>query len=58
MIPRKLIEATVIFVFMVAATGHLPELIKQVRIAQLYILKASQSSNWGTPFVLTKEAKR
>lgn len=51
MIPNKLIEAVVVFVFMAAAAGHLPELTKFVRVAQLRALKASQSSNWKKPMM-------
>ncbi len=52
MIPNKLIEAVVIFVFMMAAAGQLPKLIKTVQIAQYQVLKASQSSKWGKPLLL------
>ncbi len=51
-IPNKLIEAVVIFVFMAAAAGHLPKLIKTVQIAQYQVLKASQSSKWGRAMLL------
>ena len=52
MIPNKLIEAVVIFVFMAAAAGQLPKLVKSVQIAQYRILKDSQSSNWGRAMLL------
>jgi hypothetical protein len=52
MIPQKLIEAVVIFVFMVAATGQLPRFVKNLQIAQYKLLKESQSSNWGKPMLL------
>ena len=48
----KLIEAAVIFVFMAAAAGQLPRLVKTAKIAQYKLLKESQSSNWGKPFLL------
>lgn len=46
MIPNKLIEAVVVFVFMAAAAGQLPRLIKTVRIAQHKLIKDSQASKW------------
>ncbi|MBY0316076.1 MAG: hypothetical protein K2Q26_11175 [Bdellovibrionales bacterium] len=52
MIPNKLIEAVVIFVFLTAATGQLPRLINSVRMAQFQVLKESRSSNWGKPPLL------
>ena len=52
MIPHRLIEAVVIFVFAVAAAGQLPRLIKTIQIAQYKLLKESQSSNWGKPLLL------
>lgn len=52
MIPQKLIEAVVIFVFAAAAMGQLPRLLTTVRVAQFQVLKASQSSHWGKPMLL------
>jgi hypothetical protein len=49
MIPNKLIEAVVIYVFAAAAAGQLPGLVKKVQLAQIKILKESRSSNWGKP---------
>lgn len=53
MIPSKLVEAVAIFVFAAAAMGQLPRVIQAVRVAQLQVLKASQSSHWGKPMLLT-----
>ncbi len=52
MIPNKLIEAVVIFVFMAAAAGQLPRLIKTVQIAQYELLKDSQASKWPKAMLL------
>ena len=46
MVPNKLIEAVVVFVFMAAAAGQLPRLIKTVQIAQYKLLKDSHASKW------------
>ena len=52
MIPNKLIEAVVIFVFLAAAAGQLPRLIKTVQIAQYKLLKDSQASKWPKAMLL------
>ena len=49
---NKLIEASLIVVLMAAAAGQLPKLIQTVRVAQLQILKDSQSSKWGHAMML------
>lgn len=48
---EKLIPWAVSMAFMAAASGQLPRVIKQVQIAQLEVLKGSQSSKWGKPFL-------
>lgn len=52
MIPQKLIQAAVAAALIAAATGQLPKFIVAARVAQLQILKDSQSSKWGKPFLL------
>jgi hypothetical protein len=52
-IPNKLIEAVVIFVFMAAAAaGQLPKLIQTVQVAQYKLLKDSQTPKWGKAMLL------
>lgn len=48
----KLIDAALIAVFMTAAAGQLPRLVQTVRVAQLQLLKESQSSKWGRAMLL------
>ncbi len=48
----KLIEAALIVVLAAAAIGQLPRLVQTVRVAQFQLLKDSQSSKWGRPFLL------
>ncbi len=43
----KLIEAALIVVLAAAAAGQLPKLVQTIRVAQLQLLKDSQSSKWG-----------
>jgi hypothetical protein len=49
---RKLVDAALVVVLMAAAAGQLPRLIQTVRVAQLQLLKESQSSKWGRPLLL------
>lgn len=49
---EKLIPMVVTIVMMAAATGRLPMLTREVQIAQLRLLKASQSSRWGQALLL------
>ena len=49
---NKLIDAALIVVLMVAAIGQLPRLVNTVRVAELQLLKGSQSSKWGHPMLL------
>ena len=48
----KLVEAALIIVLMAAAIGQLPRLNQAVRIAQIQLLKDSQSSKWGRAMLL------
>jgi len=49
---NKLVEAALIVVLVAAAVGQLPRLIHTVRIAQIQLLKDSQSSKWGRAMLL------
>lgn len=49
---NKLIGAIAIIVIFAAATGQLPRLVREVQIAQLHLLKASQSKSWGQVLLL------
>lgn len=49
---NKLIEAALIIVLMAAAVGQLPRLNQAIRVAQIQLLKDSQSSKWGRAMLL------
>ena len=49
---NKLTEAALVAILMAAASGQLPRLIQTIRVAQLQLLKDSQSSKWGRPMLL------
>ncbi len=57
---EKLAQAAVAAVMIAAATGQLPKLVREVQIAQLKLLKDSQSSKWGRAMLLRakKDEKR
>jgi hypothetical protein len=48
----KLIPIATAFTMAAAATGNLPRIILQVKVAQLQLIKDSQASKWGKPFLL------
>ena len=52
MVPRKLVEAALVVVLMAAAIGQLPRLNHTIRVAQIQLLKDSQSSKWGRAMLL------
>jgi hypothetical protein len=49
---NRLVDAALIVVLIAAAAGQLPRLVHTVRVAQLQLLKDSQSSKWGRPLLL------
>lgn len=49
---NKMIEAIAILAILAASTGQLPRIIRSVQIAQLQLLKQSQSSSWGHALLL------
>lgn len=48
---NKIIEFSIAVAMAAAATGQLPKLIAHVRVAQLQLLKESQTAKWGRPFL-------
>jgi len=49
---EKLVSVALAAVLAAAAVGQLPLLVREVRIAQLQLLKDSETSHWGKPFLL------
>ncbi len=47
----KLIQLAVTLAVIAASTGQLPKVIKEIRIAQLKLVKESQASKWGMPML-------
>ena len=52
---NKLVETALIIVLIAAAAGQLPRLVQTVRVAQLQLIKDSQSSKWGQAFLLREK---
>lgn len=48
---NKMIEFSMAAVLAAAVTGQLPKLVYRIRVAQIQILKDSQTSKWGKPFL-------
>lgn len=48
----KLISIAVALTMVASATGNLPRIILQVKLARLQLSKDSQASKWGRPFLL------
>lgn len=48
----KLIEAALVIVLLAAAARQLPRLNHAIRVAQIQLLKNSQSSKWGRAMLL------
>ncbi len=49
---KSLIAIAVTLAFTAVATGNLPKILKQVRIAQLQLIKDSQASKWPKAMTL------
>jgi len=49
---NKLVEAALFVVLLAAAAGQLPRLNQAIRVAQIQLLKDSQSSKWGRAMLL------
>lgn len=49
---NKIFQAAVLATLAAAAAGQLPRMVQSVRIAQLQLLKDSESKKWGRPFML------
>jgi len=48
----KLIQIAATLAVLAVSTGQLPRILREVRVAQLHLIKDSQASKWGTPFLL------
>lgn len=49
---NKAIQAAAVLAILAASTGQLPKIVRAVQIAQLHLLKQSQSSSWGRALLL------
>lgn len=48
----KLIQIAATLAVLAVTTGQLPRILREVRVAQLHLIKDSQASQWGKPFLL------
>jgi hypothetical protein len=47
----KVVPVEIAFALMAAASGNLPKIIYQIRLAQAHLIQDSKASNWGTPWM-------
>jgi hypothetical protein len=48
----KLIAIATTLAVLTVASGQLPKVLHQLRVAQLHLIKDSQASNWGRAMLL------
>ena len=48
----KLIQIAATLAVLAVSTGQLPRILREVRVAQLHLIKDSQASKWGGRFLL------
>ncbi len=48
----KLIKIAAILASIAVSSGHLPQILHTVRLAQLHLIKESSSSHWGQAMLL------
>ena len=49
---KQLIQVAAILATMAVSTHNLPRILHTVRVAQMQLIKESQSANWGTAMLL------
>lgn len=49
---KQLIQVAALFATLAVSSGHLPRILHAVRIAQLQLIKESQTSSWGRAMLL------
>jgi hypothetical protein len=52
---KQLIQIAAILAGLALSSRHLPEILHMVQIAQLQLIKASQTSSWGQSLFPTAE---
>lgn len=52
MIPSRLIEAVVVAAMIAVGSGHLPQILNAVRLAQLKVIQESKASTWPKAMLL------
>lgn len=49
---KQLIQVGAILAGLAVSSGHLPQILHTVQVAQLKLIKASQTSSWGQAMLL------
>ena len=55
---EKLIQAVAAFVVIMATTGQLPRLIREVRVAQSHLVQETKASKWGMPKLIKNDSPK
>lgn len=55
---NTIVKAALVATLSTAVVGQLPRLVKTVRLAQLQLLKDSETKKWGRPFLLPVQRAR
>ena len=50
----KLIQLAAALAILAVSSGHLPQIIHAVHVAQLHLIKNSQASNWPKAILLSE----
>jgi hypothetical protein len=58
MIPNRLIEAVVLAAMISVGSGHLPQILNTVRLAQLKLIQDSKASTWQPALLLRNHAPK
>lgn len=54
---KPLIQVAAILATIAVSSHQLPRILQTVRVAQLHLIKESQSSNWGQAMLLRSEGR-
>jgi hypothetical protein len=55
---NRLVQIAIAATLSAAAAGQLPRLLQSIQMAEFRILKDSESSKWGRPFLLPVQRER
>lgn len=54
---ESLVQVAATLAILAIASGHLPAILRGVRMAQIHLIQDSQASKWGRPLLLPNVEK-